>query len=165
MNAKRWFVLFVVTALFCCLVLPSVAQDAAKKKNKYACTEPNPETLCTAANTCGSASTPCVVDIKKDSNLASAKAMTSNPKNNALFCIKAGTSLTFQSVSKNTGFVIDFGPNSPFDSPDAIIGGANKPATVTPKKPGCYKYSVGACVSGAIYGMCGDSSAEAIVVK
>ncbi len=137
----------------------------AQKKAKYSCSEPNPESLCTAANTCGSADSACVVDVKKNDTAANAKAMVSDPKNNATFCIKAGTSLTFQSTRKNTGFVIDFGPNGPFDSPDSIIGGASKPVTVTPKKPGCYKYSVGACVSGAIYGMCGDSTAEVIVTK
>jgi hypothetical protein len=31
------------------------------------------------------------------------------------------------------------------------------------KKPGCFKYSAGACQSGAIYGMCGTADAELIV--
>ena len=31
------------------------------------------------------------------------------------------------------------------------------------KKAGCYKYSAGACMSGAIYGMCGTANAELII--
>jgi hypothetical protein len=44
------------------LVLLSYGGTAqAQKKNPYACKEPNPESLCTAANTCGSPSQPCSV--------------------------------------------------------------------------------------------------------
>jgi hypothetical protein len=31
------------------------------------------------------------------------------------------------------------------------------------RKPGCYKYSAGACMSGAIYGMCGEANVQLIV--
>ena len=86
-------------------------------------------------------------------------------KGNSLFCVKEGTTVTFQSSSKGTGFIVDFGPSSPFDPPDAIIGGAQKPVQVVAKRPGCFKYSAGACYSGATYGMCGSGAAEAIVIK
>jgi hypothetical protein len=32
-------------------------------------------------------------------------------------------------------------------------------------KKGCYKYSVGACISGAIYGMCGSAETELVVTE
>jgi hypothetical protein len=35
---------------------------------------------------------------------------------------------------------------------------------VTARKAGCYKYSAGACISGAIRGMCGSGEAEAIIL-
>jgi hypothetical protein len=35
---------------------------------------------------------------------------------------------------------------------------------VTAVKAGCYKYSAGACISGAIQGMCGSAAAEAIIL-
>ena len=43
----------------------------AQKKNPYVCKEPDPESLCTAANACGSSSQPCSVDVKRTSNAAS----------------------------------------------------------------------------------------------
>ena len=64
--------------------------------------------------------------------------------------------------SKDTGFVIDFGPNSPFDQ-QAIIGGTDSSVSVVAKKPGCYKFSAGACTPGSIYGMCSETSTEIIV--
>ncbi len=143
-------------------VLAGVA--TAQSKGKYVCDEPNPQSLCTAANTCPD-SGPCTVDIKRQ-GMKGANATPGFPKakDNSLFCIKPGTTVTWQSSSKNTGFVIDFGPSSPFEPPDAIIGGSNKPIPVVAKRPGCFKYSVGACVSGATYGMCGSGTAEAIVI-
>jgi hypothetical protein len=139
------------------------------KNNKYICSETNPGSMCTAATTCGSASSPCVVDIKRrGSTSATATPDIPNAKGNAPFCVKVGTTVTWQSSSKNTGFVLDFGPSSPFETPNTpgtIIGGADRPVSVLAKKPGCYKYSVGACVSGSIYGMCGSSPAEIVVTE
>jgi hypothetical protein len=78
--------------------------------------------------------------------------------------VKVGTTVTWQSSNKNTGFVLDLGPTSPFDTADgAIMGGSDRPISVVAKRPGCFKYSVGACVSGTIYGMCGTSNAELVV--
>lgn len=141
-----------------------VTSGVAQKKNKYACAEENPQSLCTAANTCGSASAPCVININKEGNSASATAETQDKKKNGLFCTKVGTTVNFISSNKNTGFVLDFGPKSPFDPDDPIIGGGKNQVTVKAKNAGCYKYSIGACYSGATYGMCGNSNAEAIVV-
>lgn len=141
-----------------------VGVSAAQSKGKYVCDEANPETLCNAANTC-SASGPCTVDIKrKGMNGATATPGFPKAKENSLFCVKEGTKVTFQSSAKGTGFVVDFGPSSPFDPPDAIIGGVQKPVTVAAQRPGCFKYSAGACYSGATYGMCGSGTAEAIVI-
>jgi hypothetical protein len=145
------------------------ANEQQGKNNKYICSETNPGSMCTAATTCGSASSPCVVDIKRrGSASASSTPDIPNAKANAPFCVKAGTTVTWQSSSKNTGFVLDFGSSSPFETPNTpgtIIGGADRPVSVVAKKPGCYKYSVGACVSGSIYGMCGTSSAEIVVTE
>jgi plastocyanin len=77
--------------------------------------------------------------------------------------VKAGTTITFKSTSKDTGFVLDFGTSSPFDSGAAITGGADRPVSVVAKKPGCYTYSVGACTAGTRYGMCGDDAAQFVV--
>jgi len=144
------------------VVLVSVA--SAQAKGKYVCAEPNPQSLCSADNTCP-ASGPCSVDIKRD-GMKGATATPSSPKakGNSLFCVREGATVTFQTSSKGTGFIVDFGPSSPFDPQDTIIGGANKPVQVAAKRPGCFKYSVGACYSGATYGMCGSGAAEAIVL-
>jgi hypothetical protein len=135
--------------------------------NKYVCSESNPGSMCNASTTCGSSSNPCTVNVKRNgSNSASATPSIPDAKGNGPFCVKVGTTVTWQSASKNTGFVLDFGPSSPFDVPDGtIIGGSDRPISVVAKKLGCYKYSVGACISGTIYGMCGSSNAELVVTE
>ena len=153
--------------VFRCALLALVfflAQDQtaqAQKKNSYACKEPDPTPLCTAANTC---SENCSVDVKRTSQAASATPSIAGAKGNSTFCVKAGTQVTWKSDTKHQGFVVDMGPNSPFDIPD-IIGGSDKSVTVTAKTPGCYRYSAGACLSGAIYGMCGTGYAEIVILK
>ena len=94
---------------------------------------------------------------------ATAKPSIPDAKENKAFCIKVGTSVTFMSGSKNTGFVIDFGSSDPFDHEGAIMGGADRPITVVAKHPGCYTYSIGACTAGTVYGMCGNADTQLIV--
>ncbi len=152
----------VTASLFLSTVLLA-GVATAQKKGKYVCDEPNPQSLCNADNTCTGSS--CSVDIKRQ-GMSGATATPDFPKakGNSLFCVKPGTTVTFQTSSKGTGFIVDFGPSSPFDPPDTIIGGANKPVQVVAKRPGCFKYSAGACYSGSTYGMCGSGTAEAIVI-
>jgi hypothetical protein len=150
-------------ATTCMFVLLSCLVAQAQN-DKYACSEPNPQSVCNAGNTCGSSSTPCSVDVKRDNYGASATPGIPNAKGNSTFCVKTGTTVIWKSSQKNTGFVVDFGPSSPFGSDDAIMGGAQRPITVTAKKSGCYKFSAGACISGAIQGMCGSGTAEAIIL-
>ena len=161
MKIQRPGMVFVLLSLSV-LMLGSTA--AGQKKGKYVCAEQNPQSLCNADNTCPAAG-PCTVDIKRQ-GMSGAMATPGFPKakGNSLFCLKAGTAVTFQTSSKGTGFIVDFGPSSPFDPPDTIIGGANKPVQVTATRPGCFKYSAGACYSGSTYGMCGSGTAEAIVL-
>jgi hypothetical protein len=141
------------------------AKERQRGSQTYACAEPHPQSMCSAANTCGSSSDPCRINVKrKGSSLASATPSIPGIKENAIFCVKVGTTVTWESSSKNTGFVIDFGPASPFDTPGAIMGGADRPVSVVAKRPGCFKYSTGACTSGTIYGMCGSSDNEVVVM-
>jgi plastocyanin len=148
------------------LVLFAIDETAhgQNKKSKYACAEPDPATLCTAGNTCGSTSTGCSVDVKRTSESASATPSILGAKGNSTFCVKVGTTVVWKSETKHQGFVVDMGPNSPFGVDD-IIGGSDRSVKVVAKKPGCYKYSVGACLSGGIYGMCGNGTAEMVVVN
>ncbi len=140
-----------------------VAQEQQRGRDKYLCSEPQPEKICTAENTCGSSSTPCTVEIKRTASDASATPSIPKAKANEPFCIKVGTTVTWKSASKNTGFVVDFGPDSPFEPPEAIVGGSERPISAVVKKKGCYKYSAGACVSGSIYGMCGSVETKLII--
>jgi len=158
-------------AVLCCLfVLPlfltsfMIGKDTKKKIKGDVCSTSNPASICAAANTCGSASSPCSINIKRSGGTnATATPSIPDAKSNKAFCIKAGTTVTFMSSSKNTGFVIDFGSADPFDHEGAIIGGADRPITVTAKHPGCYTYSVGACIAGTVYGMCGNSDTQLII--
>ena len=149
-----------------CPVLAMIVATAApaQKKNSYACTEPNPASLCSPANMCGTASQPCSVDVKRTNNGASATPGFPGSKGNMTFCVKVGTSVIWKSDTKHQGFIVDMGPSSPFNLGD-IIGGSDRSVTVVAKTPGCYRYSVGACISGEIYGMCGNSNAEIVIVK
>jgi plastocyanin len=140
-------------AVLCCLlVVPLLltnfvaGSDTKKKIKGDVCSASNPSSICAAANTCGSASSPCSIDIKhSQGSYATATPSIPDAKSSKAFCIKVGTTVTFMSSSKNTGFVIDFGSSDPFDHEGAIMGGADRPITVTAKHPGCYTYSVGAC--------------------
>lgn len=153
--------------LLATLLFPVTRDEVAQAQNKtakYACSESDPAALCNAGNTCGSTSSACSIDVKRTTDAASATPSIPGAKGNSTFCVKAGTTVVWKSETKHQGFVVDMGPNTPFDVDD-IIGGSDRSVTVVAKKPGCYKYSAGACVSGEIYGMCGNSTAELIVVK
>jgi len=165
MTKKRLFAsrLLLFALLLALLSHGEAAQ--AQKKNSYACKEPDPASLCTAANTCGSPSQPCFVDVKRTSNAASATPNIPGAKGNRLFCVKVDTSVIWHSDTKHQGFVVDMGPTSPFDPPEDIVGGSERAVTVRAKIPGCYRFSAGACLSGAIYGMCGNGMAELVILK
>jgi hypothetical protein len=150
-------------SLFLSLLVLLTNATSQSKSSKYACSEPNPAQLCTAANTCGSASSPCSVDVKRTANAASSTPSIPHAKSNALFCVKIGTTVQWNSTGKDNGFVVDVGPDSPFEPAGAIIGGSDRTVSVVAKRPGCFKYSAGACQSGAVYGMCKTANAELIV--
>jgi plastocyanin len=139
-------------------------KDTKKKVKNDVCSASNPASICSVANTCGSPSSPCTIDIRRSQGSdATAKPSIPDAKSNKAFCIKVGTTVTFSTGSKNTGFVIDFGDANPFDHEGDIIGGADRPITVTAKHPGCYTYSIGACTPGTVYGMCGNANAQLII--
>lgn len=152
------------TSLLLPLLMLSAYGMAQSKNNKYACSEAKPAQLCNAANTCGSASSPCSVDVKRTANAASSTPDIPNAKSNSLFCVKVGTTVQWKSTARNIGFVVDMSEASPFEPGGAIIGGTDRTVSVVAKTPGCYKYSAGACASGAIYGMCGQTNAELVVI-
>jgi hypothetical protein len=155
---------FFRTGPVTCLLLLLSCVAALAQNDKYACSESNPQSLCNPGNTCGSSSSPCIVDVKRSDYGASATPSIADAKANSTFCVKTGTTIVWKSTQKNTGFVVDFGSAAAFGSDDAIMGGATRPISVTAKKVGCYKYSAGACISGEIQGMCGSSTAEAIIL-
>jgi hypothetical protein len=148
------------------LLLPLLVSTGAiaQKGSGFTCPANVTAQMCTGENTCGSPSEPCSIDVRRTANAASATASTPNAKGNALVCVKPGTTITWKSTGKDIGFVVDFGPSSPLDPPSAIIGGSDRTVTTVAKRPGCYRYSAGACRSGAIYGMCGQANANLIVM-
>ncbi len=151
-----------VAALVVITVVLLAGQAIAK--SKYVCEEPKPEALCNAANTCGSASSPCTIDITKGGGSSNVKPGIPGAKKNQFFCIKAGTTVVWMTSNKNTGFMVSFGTDSPFVPDDPIIGGGAKQVTVKAETPGCYKYDVGAFFSGATYGMGGGSKPELVIL-
>jgi len=62
MKMERQYVSLIALLVLSCVVFLNCTVAQAQK-SKYACDEANPASMCTAANTCGSASAPCTVDI------------------------------------------------------------------------------------------------------
>jgi len=165
MKIQRWNALLLgLLMLLTCLASAEDKKDEKKKDDSDVCMQANPVNLCNAGNTCGSASAPCSVDVKRTSYSATATPGIPGAKGNSLFCVKSGTTVTWMSKSKNTGFLIDFGSSSPFDPPGAITGGEAKPVSVVAGKQGCYKYNVSASYTSGIYGMTKTAQANMIVL-
>jgi len=159
-HSSIWRGLF----LFACIVQLSCVTAQAQKRSKHLCDEEQPESMCTAANTCGSSSSPCTIDITRAGSSANVKPSIPSATNNQLFCIKAGTTVVWRSSNKNNGFMISFGSDSPFDPDEPIMGGGNRPVTTKATTPGCYKYDVGAFRSGTVYGMSGGTKSELVIL-
>ncbi len=81
----RSYSVVLVTAV---MILGSTLADA---KSKYVCDEPRPADRCNTGNTCGSASTPCTINIRKSGAGASVKPGIADAKGNQFFCVRAGT--------------------------------------------------------------------------
>ena len=145
MNFRRPFYTSSRLALLSYIAVLSFAPAQAQKKGRYVCEESQPpESLCSAANICGSASSTCKVDVTRSGDSANVKPNIPGAKNNQLFCVKAGTTVVWMSSNKSNGFMVSFGTDSPFDPDGPIIGGGQKPITTKASTPGCYKYDVGA---------------------
>jgi hypothetical protein len=166
MNAtiQRQFNILSALLLLSSVVLLSSATAQAQKKSKYACDEEQPESMCNAANTCGSASSACTIDIRRAGDSANVKPGIPNAKNNQFFCVKAGTTVVWMSSNKNNGFMVSFGTDSPFDPDSPIMGGGKKQVTTKAVTPGCYKYDAGAFRSGTVKGMSGGSRPELVIL-
>ena len=161
---RERFNVWSTVPLLCCVLLLNCATAQAQKKGKYACDEAQPENLCSAANTCGSASLQCTIDIRRGADDANVKPGIPSAKDNQLFCIKAGTTVVWKSSNKNNGFMVSFGTDSPFDPDGPIMGGGQKPVTTKAVTPGCYKYAAGAFRSGTVKGMSGSSNPELVIL-
>jgi hypothetical protein len=164
MTIQRQFNSWSVLLLLSFVVLLSSATAQAQKKSKYVCDEEQPESMCNAANTCGSSSSVCTIDITRGADSANVKPGIPKAKNNQLFCVKAGTTVVWMSSNKNNGFMVSFGTDSPFEPNDRIRGGGKKKVTTKAVTPGCYKYDAGAFRSGTVYGMSGGSKPELIIL-
>ena len=165
---SRPFPAIVCGSIFLALLMMVVHVGAGDKKGKKtSCSNPHPELLCSAKNTCGSGGTSCILEVKRTGGGDDA-SVTPNipdfPKDGPI-CINTGTSVTWQGAGKNTGVMVDFGSASPFDPSGTIMGGSDRPITVVAKRTGCFRYTVGACTPGSIYGMCGNSDLELIVTS
>ena len=152
----------IASVLLLCIVLGSALVNA--QKSKYACDEPQPNSMCSAANTCGSTSSPCTVDITRSVSSSNVRPSIPNARNNQLFCVKAGTTVVWTSSKKNTGFMVAFGTDSPFEPNAPILGGSSKKVVTRAATPGCYKYDAGSFTSGTIYGMSSGSKPELIIL-
>jgi hypothetical protein len=164
MTIQRQFNIWRALLALSFVVLLSCASIQAQKKSKYVCDEEQPESMCNAANTCGSASSQCTIDITRSADSANVKPGIPNAQNNQFFCIKSGTTVVWKSSNKKNGFMVGFGTDSPFEPDGPIMGGGEKPATTKAVNPGCYKYDAGAFRSGAVKGMSGGTKPELVIL-
>jgi hypothetical protein len=164
MKIQQQFSIWSTLLLLSCVVLLSCVIAQAQKKSKYVCDEAQPESMCNAANTCGSTSSACTIDIRRGAYSANVKPGVPNAKDNQFFCIKAGTTVVWKSSNKNNGFMVSFGTDSPFDPDDPIMGGGKKQVRNMASTPGCYKYDAGAFRSGTVYGMSSGSKSELVIL-
>jgi plastocyanin len=157
----------LIVILFGILLVDGNISAKDKKPKTTVCSNPHPDQLCTSANTCGSSSSPCVLEIRRTGGGEDASVTPNVPNfpKDSPICVAPGTSVTWQGEGKNTGIMVNFGATSPFDHSGLIMGGSDRPVTVVTKTPGCYKYTVGACNPGSIYGMCGNSDFDLIVTS
>ena len=152
-------------ALLSCFVLLNCATTQGQTKSKYECDEPQPERLCNAANTCGSALSSCTIDITTSAGSARVKPDISSARSDQVFCVQDGTTVVWMTSDKTTGFVVSFGPDSPFDPDDLIVGAGKKQMRTIASNPGCYKYEARAFYSGAVYGTSKGGSLELVVLR
>ena len=164
MKAKQQWRIWSMSLSLSCVLLVNCVNARAQRKSKYSCEETQPETLCNAANTCGSTSSACKIDIRRGASSANVKPGLPNAKDNQLFCIKAGTTVVWMSSNQHNGFMVSFGTDSPFDPDDPIMGGGKKQVKTKASTPGCYKYDAGAFRSGTVKGMSGGSKGELIIL-
>ena len=164
MNTQQQINIWSASLVLSCVVLLSCATAQAQKKSKYVCDEAQAESMCNTANTCGSATSPCTIDVTRSGDSSKVKPSVPGTKENQLFCIKAGTSVVWMSSNKNNGFMVSFGTDSPFDPDDPIRGGGAKQVMTKASTPGCYKYDVGAFRSGTVYGMSSGSKPELVIL-
>jgi|SRR5208337_349370 len=167
MKSKAFLVILCSLLAMMLLVLTGYTVAKDKKTKTTYCSNPHPEQLCTAATTCGANGSPCLLEVKRVGGGTEASVtpnLANFPKDQAL-CIQTGANVTWQGAGKNTGIMVDFGDTSPFEPAGTIMGGSDRPITVVAKRPGCYRYTVGACTPGTIYGMCGNSDLELIVAS
>ena len=85
MKTQEKCVTWIASFLLPCVVLLISTTAQAQKKSKYVCDEAQPENMCNAANTCGSASAPCTIDITKSGSSSNVKPGIPNAKNNQFF--------------------------------------------------------------------------------
>ena len=164
MKIRQLYKNWVQFWFLCCIIFVICASTHAQKKSKYKCEELQPESMCNANNTCGLDSSPCTVDITRSGSSSNVKPSTPTASKNELFCIKSGTTVVWKSSKKNTGFLVSFGSDSPFEPDGPITGGGKKQVTTKAVTPGCYKFDAGAFISGTVYGMSGGNKAELVIL-
>ena len=150
--------------LLSCFVLLNCLTTQAQTKGRYECEEPQPERLCNAANTCGSALSSCTIDITTAAGSARVRPDIPSARSDQLFCLEEGTTVVWMTSDRATGFVVSFGPDSPFDPDDLIVGAGKKQMRTIASNPGCYRYEPRAFYSGAVYGTSKGGKPELVVL-
>ena len=127
MKIQRYLTMHCALLLLPILLIASFAAAEDKKKPDRQEIPRNPDpgehVQCQPTHVVGLRSSRT---FKRTSYSSAATPNIAGAKGDGIFCVKAGTTVTWQSTAKNTGFLIDFGTSSPFQPAGAITGGTEK---------------------------------------
>ena len=111
MKIQRCFTIRFALLLLPVLLMASfaTADDKKKDSSKDVCSNPNPASICTRRQHLRIGFHSVYGQHQADLILVLCHPQHSRRKGNDLFCVKTGTTVTWQSTAKNTGFLVDPG--------------------------------------------------------
>ena len=126
MKIQRFTIHCALLLLPVLLIASFATADDKKKDSNDVCANPNPASLCSADNTCGSAFCSVYCEHQADRILVLCHPEHSRGEGERSFLRPGWNHGDLAIHDKGTGFLVDPGKSSPFDPPGVITGGSEK---------------------------------------
>src|SRR6516165_10389063 len=109
MKKKSILAFLALLALVPFMTLLGRVSENDKKSKAKACTNPHPEHLCTAANTCGAGGASCELEVRRadGGSGASVKPNVENFSKSDVICIETGASVTWKGGGRTPALMVD----------------------------------------------------------